>query len=319
MSVASLKSPTQLSRAMSSGSFTPGRDSARLKASTVNGPAEWYSEANPLYERVPAGPPHVGKRDELLKVNKTLDKKNLELSVALQAMEIKVANIQADREAERAQWAAENRGLADLVASLRTELAGTRSEADKEKAQLELELQTVQDELHACSQRLAKTHEALGITAEKAALLERSQGRLQIDLHGTLSTLEEASRRHREEKKQSDSSFQAREGSLLDDLESKQDQVAGLTKQLGASQGEVQRLQLALAKSEVDADTMKLHLSHEIERLCERVEMAEARRLDPKVLSNLKFSSSLLVAPPRGRLQQTVPPTFAQMASPAPN
>ena len=71
-----------------------------------------------------------------------------------------------------------------------------------------------------------------------------------------------------------------------------------------------------LAETKHEADTDRLHLRHQIERLAERIEVAEGRRLDPTVLSNIKFAKSLLIAPPRGRLQQTVPPTF--MASPAP-
>jgi chromosome segregation ATPase len=196
------------------------------------------------------------------------------------------------------------------------ELSRQRQDASAEKAQLETELTMVRNELSACSARLAKTHEALGISAEKASMLERSQGRLQIDLHGTLTTLEEASRRHKAERQEHMSEAAQREADLTAQLEASRREAAALRQKLEAANGHGAQLRHQLAKAQVDADTTHLHMKHQIERLAERIEAAEGRRLDPTVLANVKFAKTLLIAPPKGRLQQTVPPTA--WASPAP-
>ena len=123
--------------------------------------------------------------------------------------------------------------------------------------------------------------------------LEKSQGRLQIDLHGTLTTLEEASRRHRAEKSQTTAEAAARQEELLEALQASRSQAASLTQMLEAESARSQALKEQLAQAQVEADTERLHLRHQIERLVERVDTAESRRLDPNVLSSECISRHL--------------------------
>ena len=67
-------SSPSFARQLSAGSFSPGRDIARLSSHQTaggfgRGHAAWVDE-QPLPK--PQGPPHVGKRDDLLRENKTL-------------------------------------------------------------------------------------------------------------------------------------------------------------------------------------------------------------------------------------------------------
>lgn len=359
-------STTSLSRAQSAGSFTPGRDSARLKTSIASGfgasHTEWVPTSNPVMSRKVEGPPHIGRREDLLKENKALHKALEAKTVECQHAERILEELGASRENERGKWSAEHVRLANEIGELvsrasvrraafssllpgltpflpspssltpclafdadaprlppstqRAEMAKRLDAAAQEKAKLEMELTMVKSELNACSARLAKTHEALGISAEKASMLEQSQGRLQIDLHGTLTTLEEASRRHKVEKASAEEEAKEREAELMEQLSAAREQASKLAQKLEAANAHTIHLKEVLAETKHEADTDRLHLRHQIERLAERIEVAEGRRLDPTVLSNIKFAKSLLIAPPRGRLQQTVPPTF--MASPAP-
>lgn len=79
------------------------------------------------------------------------------------------------------------------------------------------------------------------------------------------------------------------------------------------------------------AQAEKLALRHEIEKLQDRLEATEAQVLDPTSLQNVKFAHVKVRRAPsaawshlagsgnlRGRLQNMVPPTVAEMASPAP-
>lgn len=277
---------------------------------------EWAPSAVPLMARKVEGPPHVGRREDLLKTNKELHKMLEGKVVECQHAERIIEELGIAREKERGHAERERLRLSNEVADLHAELSRQRQDALDEKARLETELTMVRSELSACSARLAKTHEALGISAEKASMLERSQGRLQIDLHGTLTTLEEASRRHKAEQAEHQNEAAQREADLKAQLEASQAEASELTQKLEAATGHGARLRHELAKTQVDADRTQLHLKHQIERLAERIEAAEGRRLDPSVLANVKFAKSLLIAPPKGRLQQTVPPTA--WASPAP-
>ena len=85
----------------------------------------------------------------------------------------------------------------------------------------------------------------------------------------------------------------------------------------------------ALVRAEIEHEAQTLRQRHEIERLQERLETAEARALDPNVISNVQFAPAVKVrptttyvhkalpsAPPRGLYQSMVPPT--RFASPAP-
>ena len=277
------------------------------------------------------GPPHVGKREDLLRENKVLHKKLESKMVELQTAEMTIETLGMTREAEKANYIKESRKLTEHIAELNAELGMTKQAAQDEKRRLEMELQEVKDELSACGARLAKTHEALGITAEKANMyrgaesepvtcfgvllvlrvllsadalnltccglclhirrLEKSQGRLQIDLHGTLTTLEEASRRHRAEKLQTTGEAAARQEELLEALQASRSQAATLTQMLEAESARSQGLREQLAQAQVEADSERLHLRHQIERLVERVDTAEARRLDPNVLSSERTRS----------------------------
>ena len=99
--------------------------------------------------------------------------------------------------------------------ALTEEFNATKLTMGKEQIRLNTELSGCRNELAACSHRLSKTHEALGITADKARALESSQGRLQIDLDGTLSTLEDATRRHHDELIEADTLRKRREAELI--------------------------------------------------------------------------------------------------------
>ena len=312
-------------------SFTSNHRNRRLKASTTHSHSEWIPEVVPLQDRVPMGPPHVGKREDLLRENKVLHKKLESKMVELQTAEMTIETLGMTREAEKANYIKESRKLTEHIAELNAELGMTKQAAQDEKRRLEMELQEVKDELSACGARLAKTHEALGITAEKANMyrgaesepvtcfgvllvlrvllsadalnltccglclhirrLEKSQGRLQIDLHGTLTTLEEASRRHRAEKLQTTGEAAARQEELLEALQASRSQAATLTQMLEAESARSQGLREQLAQAQVEADSERLHLRHQIERLVERVDTAEARRLDPNVLSSERTRS----------------------------
>ncbi len=82
------------------------------------------------------------------------------------------------------------------------------------------------------------------------------------------------------------------------------------------------------ARVNVSHETERLHLKHEIGRLTDRLETAEAQALDPGQMANVHFAHMKLRGPApqwsarggsgllRGRLQNMVPPTV--MASPAP-
>ena len=140
----------------------------RFKASTTHSHTEWIPEAVPLQDRVPTGPPHVGKREDLLRENKVLHKKLQSKVVELQTAEMTIETLSMTREAERANFMKESRKLMDHTSELHAELGMAKQAAQDEKRRLEMELQEVQEELSACGARLSKTHEALGITAEKA-------------------------------------------------------------------------------------------------------------------------------------------------------
>ena len=162
----------------------------------------------------PVGPPHVGKRDELVRENGVLWRK-LETAKG----DLRLAQSQCDaqaaaREAQAIASLKEKAALEQLVESLVAELSEARRTANAEIDGLQAELNACKTEFTACSERLAKTHEALGLTAEKARRLESSRGRLQIDLDGTLSSLEEATRRHELQKAADAEAHAAREGEL---------------------------------------------------------------------------------------------------------
>ena len=68
----------------------------------------------------------------------------------------------------------------------------------------------------------------MGITADKARRLEATQGRVQIDLDGTLSTLEDATRRHKAEQAEAQEAFKRREAELMRTLQQRDEQITML-------------------------------------------------------------------------------------------
>ena len=159
------------------------------------GHASWVNE-KPL--PMPSGPPHVGNRNEMLSENKKLFAKCQEQAGELQWSRDRIKHLENTGAADRQKAADTQEKMQMRISELTDELAATRAAAKMEEAGLNQELASCQAELAACAMRLQKTHEALGISADKARQLESSKGRLQIDLDGTLSSLEEAQRKAEE-------------------------------------------------------------------------------------------------------------------------
>lgn len=114
----SVSSPVSVSRA----SFTPGRDSSRLKNSFASGfgasHTEWAPTAVPVMQRKVEGPPHVGRREDLLKTNKELHKMLEGKAVECQHAERIIGELGASREKERALSEKERIRLAGEIAEL---------------------------------------------------------------------------------------------------------------------------------------------------------------------------------------------------------
>jgi hypothetical protein len=81
----------------------------------------------------------------------------------------------AARSADRDTAEATQFALSTQLESVTAELAAVRKSAAAEQDKLARELAGCRAELSACAARLAKTHESLGISAEKARRLENSQ------------------------------------------------------------------------------------------------------------------------------------------------
>ena len=288
----------------------------------------------------PAGPPHVGARDELLRANKQLFHQLEQSKVEMDLARFKLEQGEERHRDEQQQFKQENEELLSELFDLRKELAETREKSVMEKDFLEYELSRLREEHNACVSRLEKTHEALGITADKARALETSHGRLQIDLNGTLSTMEEASRRHELEIRRATAEARQREAELQAKLDLAAEENEALKQQLDQANDRVSSYKAELSRTVIGTDAEKLSMRHAMERLTERLEAAEGAALDPSVLSNVQFAAShsgktrgsrafslamapsgmrsVSLAPARGRLQNMVPPTYNKMASPAP-
>lgn len=124
-------STTSLSRAQSAGSFTPGRDSARLKTSIASGfgasHTEWVPTSNPVMSRKVEGPPHIGRREDLLKENKALHKALEAKTVECQHAERILEELGASRENERGKWSAEHVRLANEIGELVSRASARRA------------------------------------------------------------------------------------------------------------------------------------------------------------------------------------------------
>ena len=205
-----------------------------------------------------AGPPHVGKRDELIKTNHSLYK---QLEVALgeaNSAQLKVGALEEARRNDHTRFEDRANELNDLICALQNELAEARQNGVAEKLRLEHELSVCKAQLGACSSRLERTHEALGITADKARRLESAEGRLAIDLHGTLTSLEEAGRRHELERKVAAHERQQVEGEMQVSLEAAHEHAASLSTQLEESREKVKSLKGTLSSVKAAAATREL-------------------------------------------------------------
>ena len=319
----------------SSASFSPGRSTNSLLVRQASGAdglgrghASWTSE-EPL--PMPSGPPHIGKRDDMLRENKAMFAQLQ--SRTFEVNELRQAVGEVEYKANSAALAAADArdGLESQIEELSEALASTRKAAAAEEARLNHELSLSQAELEACSTRLAKTQEALGITDDKLRMIESSRGRLQIDLDGTLTSLEEASRKHHDDAAAAEETRVRREAELLLALEQSQAHAAMLAGMVDEARGQTASVQEVLEQTRNAGEAERLRLKHELDRMTDRLEASEAMVLDPSVLRNVKFATVKVRRVPdaawmplggsgnlRGRLQNMVPPTMSEMASPAP-
>lgn len=298
----------------------------------------------------PSGPPHIGPRDALVRENAALFKR-LEQSQAELANERQTsAALTAARIAEQQSAAAERAALVLHAEQLQATLDATAEEAAIMEARLTAALAKRHAELEACAARLEKTHAALGLTDDKARQLEASKGRLQIDLDGTLNTLEDATRQHRVQQVEAEEQRVLREDALLRDVVAGAEQTAQLAAELEEANAALQRLRERHARAGVKHSAEALGLRHELERMQEKLEIAEAtnRAINESEAPALGRLAKVrpgapLIGPPslvftakvrpmsatgatvrvradptvlRGRLQNLVPPKA--LASPAP-
>jgi len=335
----------------SSGKLTPGRDKNSLAVRQAQiGIASWVEDQQ--IAPTPSGPPHIGTRDALVKENTSLFNSLQAASAELEAGRAVAIALTAAREKDAHESAERYAKLTKNTEEVSAELAAVQSAAATEQRRLQEALSNCQAELTACSERLFRTHETLGLTADRARVLESSQSRLQIDLDGTLSTLEEAQWRAAKQKAEAEVASARREEELLGMLRVSQANTAKLQADLGVAQDSARTFEEQLTRVKVAHERETLELRHEIERMQDRLITAEANRLDPKALTNLAFTSGAVVRPTgvvarpamgnpklvvarvgsslaptvniggmrptgmRGRLQSMVPPS--QMASPAP-
>ena len=280
---------------------------------------------------MPSGPPHIGKRDDMLRENKSLFGQLQSRTFEVNELRQQIGEIQYKADAEAVASADVNARLESNVEDLNAELTATRKAANIEEYRLNDELASCQTELEACSARLAKTQQALGISDDKLRMIENSRGRLQIDLDGTLTSLEEASRRHYDEAAEAKVTRERREAELLRALEQSQQQSAQLAALVEEARAQTASVQEVLDQTKAAGEAERLRLKHELERMTDRLESTEAMVLDPSVLHNVKFAKVKVRRVPdaawvplggsgnlRGRLQNMVPPTMSEMASPAP-
>jgi len=318
----------------SPGHIKPGHDIVSLSMRQSHGSSRGghsrshiaWAEERPI--GVPSGPPHKGTRDELVRENRELFK-------ALQSAQVETYNAAAEAGALRsgassamARAGTEKLNLETQIAALYEELTETRKSAESEKASLQVALDVCRTELQQCSERLARTHAALGLTSERARVLETSKGRLQIDLDGTLSTLEVATKRHAAQEVQAEKARAKREAELLEQLSEAEQRAHTAEAKAEVNKKRAARLESELAAAQQAYQTDRLRLGHELERFADRLAAAEANQLDPTRIVNIAFAQALSHGTPsrptasvpttllRGRLQSMVPPTM--MASPAP-
>ena len=304
-------------KAASKGSTSPAPPSpsstlGSRQAKNERSHVEWVSETRSTTAVLPRGPPHIGKRDELLKENKALFKKHEDAVSELREAERKIARLHDERAADAAVAARERNALEEKVALALHEVEKVRTAAAAEQRLLQLELDRCRAELQACSGRLVKTHEALGLTADKARRLELSEGRLQIDLDGTLSTLEDAQRRHEQQWLESEEARVRRETDLTQQLHESETQRLSLERLLKASRAAAQSSKEEIARLSVAFDTEKLELTHTVERLVEKIADLEANQLDPTKLVNLSFAAAAARPPLPPQMSIAIPHPTAQ-------
>ena len=121
VSVVSLgRQSSGLGRQASSASFSPGRSINSLSTRQAaggqsRGHAQWVSEA-PL--PMPAGPPHAGKREELVRENKRLFTQLQGRTAELAAARQQAADLEAERDEERIASAEVRDGLEGHIEEL---------------------------------------------------------------------------------------------------------------------------------------------------------------------------------------------------------
>lgn len=324
-------SPRRVVQPSSPGHLKPGISLSVCQShgGSSRGHVDWV-EGRPGAQ--PAGPPHVGTRDELVRQNRALFKQLESAQVEAQNATAEAAALQASAAATAGRADAERLALETQVAALHEELEASRASAASQASGLQAALDACRAELRACTDRLARTHASLGLTSERARVLETSKGRLQIDLDGTLSTLEEATRRHAEQQAEAEQARVEREAELVHQLQQAEQQTMAAERKGEVMRKRAARLEEALAQARQAHADQALKLTHEIERFADRLAAAEAAQLDPTKIINIAFARQLQAGKGRaggvqstasvpttllrGRLQKMVPPTT--MASPAP-
>ena len=312
----------------SPGHLRPGHDLVSLKISQSQasrdsrGHVDW-SASRPSVK--PEGPPHVGSRDELVRENRALFKKLEGAQKEAQAAMEMLNNLKQGGEAAMGNARSERVTLETVISGLHDELEATRVAAVEEAARLQAALDTCRAELHACNERLARTHATLGLTTERARVLESSRGQLQINLDGTLTTLEEATRQHAQEQAELKHARAAREAELLQTIHQAELRAKASEVKAEVALKRARRFEEELALARRAHLDEKLALTHELERFADRLAVAEGSRLDPTQIGNVAFAAQLRGRPStasvpttllRGRYQRMVPPHM--MASPAP-
>jgi chromosome segregation ATPase len=234
-------------------------------------------------------------------------------------------NLKQGGEAAMGNARTERVTLETVISGLHDELEATRAAAAEEAARLQAALDTCRAELHACNERLARTHATLGLTTERARVLESSRGQLQINLDGTLTTLEEATRRHAQEQAELKHARAAREAELLQTIHQAELRAKASEVKAEVALKRARRFEEELALARRAHLDEKLALTHELERFADRLAVVEGSRLDPTRIGNVAFAAQMRGRPStasvpttllRGRYQRMVPPQM--MASPAP-
>ena len=168
-----------------SPSSTLGSRQAKNERSHV----EWVSETRSTTAVLPRGPPHIGKRDELLKENKALFKKHEDAVSELREAERKIARLHTSAPPMRLSLPRAE-CLEEKVAP-RCEVEKVRTAAAAGQRLLQLG-QSVPRRAAGVQWPSRQDSRGLGPHGRQGAAARAIRGPLQIDLDGTLSTLEDA-------------------------------------------------------------------------------------------------------------------------------